>query len=107
VPFSVWMPLFVLLFALTAGAVHIFLRAQTFWRTFKSFVSSLDGSFQELTGALERLATSADSFRAETPRLDARIERLQLWLAGAAVLQAAVQDARDSFGRLTALYPRK
>ncbi len=102
-----WIPVFVLLFALTAGAVHLFLRARRFWRTFKSFVSVLDGAFQELTASLERLAEDAASFRAKKPRLDASLERLRRSSARAAVLRAAVQDARDSFGRLTAVYPRK
>jgi hypothetical protein len=103
----VWIGLFVLLLALTAGAVHVFLRARSFWRTFKSFSPAMDGTVRQLTISTDRLDASVDAFGAAAPRLDASLERLRGSLARAAVLSAAVQDVRDSFGRLTAFYPRK
>jgi hypothetical protein len=106
-PLPFWIALFVLLFSLTAGLVYVFLRLRAFWRAFKIFGSAVDGAVLELTGSLERLAESAKGFGSEKPKLDASVERLRRSLARAAVLRAAVQDAQDAFGRLTAVYPRK
>ena len=106
-PAPLWFALFALLFVSTAGAVYVFLRFRRFWRTFKSFVSTLDGTFQQLTASLDQLSSNAESFGAETPKLEASLARLRSSLARAAVLRAALQDAQDSLGRLTAVYPRK
>ena len=85
----------------------MFLRVRRFWRTFKDFVSTLEGTFQQLTTSLEQLSGNAEAFGSETPKLEASLTRLRGSLARAAVLRAAVQDAQDSLGRLTAVYPRK
>ena len=85
----------------------MFLRIRRFWRTFKDFVSTLEGTFQQLTTSLEQLSGNAEAFGLETPKLEASLTRLRGSLARAAVLRAAVQDAQDSLGRLTAVYPRK
>jgi hypothetical protein len=106
-PLLVWIGLVVLLFALTAGALYVFLRARLAWRTAKSFVPALDGSVRDLTRSLNRLADNAESIRDGTPRLDASVARLQRSVARLNVLRAAVDDARDSLGRITAVYPRK
>ena len=106
-PLPVWIALFVVLLALTAGSVYVFLRVRSLWRAFKSFSSALDGTVRDLTGALEGLARNAEAFGSDTPKLQASVERLQHSLARLAVLQAALDDARDAFGRLTAVYPRK
>jgi Flp pilus assembly protein TadB len=106
-PLLVWIALFVLLFALTVGSVHVFLRLRRFWRTFQAFGSALDGLLRELTGSLDRLARNTDSFASSTPRLEASLAKLRHSLARAEVLRAAVQDVQHSFARLTAVYPRK
>jgi hypothetical protein len=106
-PLLVWIALFVLLFALTVGAVHVFLRVRRFWRTFQSFSSVLEGTLRELTASLDRLGRNTDSFGSSTPRLEASLAKLRRSLARAAVLRAALQDVQDSLGRLTAVYPRK
>jgi biopolymer transport protein ExbB/TolQ len=100
-------PLFVLLLASTVGAVYVFLRLRRSWRAFKSFGPALDGSIQQLTASVERLSQNMEAFASATPRLEESTKRLQHSLARAAVLRSAVQDARDSLGRLTAVYPRK
>jgi uncharacterized membrane protein len=97
----------VLLLASTAGAIYVFLRLRRSWRDFKSFGSALEGSIQQLTTSVERLSRDMEAFASATPRLEESTERLQHSLARAAVLRAAVQDARNSLGRLTAVYPRK
>jgi hypothetical protein len=106
-PPLLWIALFVLLFASTAGAVYVFLRFRGLWRTLKSLGSATDVTVGGLTGSMERLAANAEAFGAETPKLNASLERLRRSLARAAVLRAALRDAQDAFGRLTAVYPRK
>ncbi len=106
-PSFFWIALFVLLLSLTAGSVYLFLRALKLWRTLKIFGSALDGVVRELTGSLERLSGSAEAFGSGTPKLQASLERLRHSLARGAVLRAAVDDVRDAFGRLAAVYPRK
>ena len=106
-PLPVWIALLVVLVALTAGSVYVFLRLRSLWRALKSFSSALDGTVRDLTGALEGLARNAEAFGSDTPKLQASLERLRHSLARAAVLRAALEDARDAFGRLTAVYPRK
>ena len=54
-----------------------------------------------------RLAANSEAFGSDAPRLEASLERLRRSLARAAVLAAALADARDAFGRLAAVYPRK
>jgi hypothetical protein len=106
-PSPVWIALFLLLLATTVGSVYVFLRFRRFWRTFKSFVSALDGTFQSLSRSLEQLSGNAEAFGSETPKIEASLKQLRRSLARAAVLRAAVQDAQDAVGRLTAVYPRK
>jgi hypothetical protein len=43
----------------------------------------------------------------DLPRLEAKAARLRADLARLAVLRQAVQDARDSFAWILAVYPRK
>jgi len=106
-PLPVWIALVVVLSSLTAGSIYVFLRVRRLWRAVKNLTSALDAVMRELTGSLERLATNGETFGSDTPKLQASLERLRHSLARAAVLRAALEDARDAFGRFTAVYPRK
>ena len=106
-PLPVWIALVVLVVVTTAAAFHLFLRVRQLWRTFKGVVRAAETTLQELTDSLDRLQRHAEAFGGGSPRLEASRARLGRSLSQAAVLQAAVRDARDSFGRLTAVYPRK
>jgi hypothetical protein len=106
-PLPVWIALIAVLISLTAGATYVFLRLLGLWRTLKSFNSALEPVTEELNGPLERLAANSEAVGSDAPRLEASLERLRRSLARAAVLGAALDDARDAFGRLAAVYPRK
>ena len=106
-PSLLWIALFLLVVASTAGAVYVFLRVRALLRTVKSLGSAVDVTVGGLTGSMERLSANAEAFGSETPRLAASLEQLRRSLARLAVLRAALQDAQDAFGRLTAVYPRK
>jgi hypothetical protein len=106
-PLSVWIALLAVVISLTAGATYVFLRFLRFWRALKHFNETLEPVVESLNGPLERLAANSEAFGSDAPRLEASLERLRRSIARAAVLGAALNDARDAFGRLTALYPRK
>jgi hypothetical protein len=96
-----------LLLALTAGAVHVFLRARRFLRDVKIVSATMDGPVRDLERSMDRLSASMEATEAATPRLEASVTRLKRSVARLAVLRAALQDSVDSFAWLTALYPRK
>ena len=102
-----WISLGVVLVSLTGGALYVFMRVRSLWRAFKSFTAAVDGLMRELTASLDRLSANAEALGSETPKLEAALGRLRHSLARAAVLRAAMRDVQDSFGRLTAVYPRK
>ena len=106
-PLPVWIALLAVLISLTAGATYVFLRLLRLWRAFKHFNEALEPVMDELNRPLERLAANSEAFGSDAPRLEASLERLRRSIARAAVLGAALDDARDAFGRLAAVYPRK
>jgi outer membrane murein-binding lipoprotein Lpp len=106
-PLLFWIPLALLLLALTAGSVYVFLRVRAFLRTAKIVGTQLDGTLRDLTASADRLSANIEEFNAAVPRLEASVERLERSLTRVAVLRAAVEDARESIGRLTVMYPRK
>jgi hypothetical protein len=106
-PSLFWIALFVLLFASTAGAVYVFLRARLLWRSLKIFGPVVDGTVDRLNESLDRLSASTEAYEAGTPKLEASLERLRRSRARLEVLRAAIQDVLDAFGRVTAVYPRK
>ena len=105
-PLPVWIALLAVLISLTAGATYVFLRLLRLWRAFKHFNAALEPVMDELNRPLERLAANSEAFGSDAPRLEASLERLRRSIARAAVLGAALDDARDAFGRLAAVYPR-
>ena len=106
-PLPVWIALLAVLISLTAGATYVFLRSLRLWRALKRFDEALEPVMQEMNRPLDRLAANSEAFGSDAPRLEASLERLRRSLARAAVLGAALDDTRDAFGRLVAVYPRK
>jgi hypothetical protein len=106
-PLPVWIALAVLVIAVVAGAVHVFLRGRAFMRTFRSFSGDMDRTMERLTASLDQLERNSQELGSSTPKLEASLARLRVSLARGAVLQAAMQDVLGSVGRLSAVYPRK
>jgi hypothetical protein len=107
VPLAVWFGLIFVLFALTFGGVRLFRSARSLWRDLRSFLSTLDGTLSQLNTSAEALAQRSARFGAGFPRLEVVLTRFRASRARLAVLRAAVEDAQDSVGRVTAVYPRK
>jgi hypothetical protein len=106
-PLYVWIALILLLAATLWGIGVIVSRALSFWRTFKAFGRALDETLRGIETSAARLAATSETFGSDVPNVQARTARLQGDLARLAVLRAAVTDARDSFGWILAVYPRK
>ena len=100
----VWVSLALLLLALTAGPLFVFLRVRAFWRDLKTFGSALERTVSALAASTGRLAAGSETVAAALPRLEAHASRLQLSLARLAVLRTAVQDVREG---VRAFVPRK
>jgi hypothetical protein len=85
----------------------VFLRARVFIRDAKTVSAAMDEPVRELERSVDRLNASMATAEAATPRLEASVTRLRRSVARLAVLRAALQDSRDTFSWLTAVYPRK
>ena len=106
-PLPVWLCGVFLILVLTLGVLHIFRSVRAFWREVKSFTSAVDRTVGGVTEALERLAERNTAFGAGFPRLEAALAGFGASRRRFAVLRAALQDAQDSVGRVTAFYPHK
>jgi hypothetical protein len=106
-PLPVWIALLFVLFVTAAGAVYVFLRARRFMRTAKSASAEMDGPMRHLERSVDELNAKMEAAENATPRLEASVTRLRRSVARLMVLQAALQDTRDSFAWLAAVYPRK
>jgi hypothetical protein len=107
VSLSIWVALAVLVLAPTCGAVFVFLRVRALLRSFKSLGSALDGATRDLTAGLDRMTRNSERLAGASPRLEQPLDRLRVSLAQLSVLKAAIDDARDSLKRLTAVFPAK
>jgi hypothetical protein len=106
-PLHVWLALLLLVAAALGGAALIAVRALALWQTFKTFGRAVDETVHALEASAAKLTESSATLGSALPRLEASTSRLGSDLARLAVLRAAVQDARDSFGWILAVYPRK
>ena len=106
-PLYVWLALLLVVGATVGGTALLVVRALALWRTFKGFGRALGETLARLDASTARLAHGAENIGSDLPRLDGRMARLRTDLARFAVLRAAAQDVRDSFGRILAVYPRK
>ena len=103
----VWITLALLAVLTTAAAFHLFLRARNLWRTLKEVGDASEPTLERVNAAADRLERNSEMVGGTNPRLEASLERLRRSLARLSILLAAVQDVRDAYGRLAAVYPRK
>jgi hypothetical protein len=106
-PLYVWLALLVVVLASVAGIALLVTRALSLWRTFKAFGRAVDETLRGVESALGRFTDKSATLGSDLPRLEAHVARLRADLARLTVLRSAVQDARDAFGRILAVYPRK
>jgi Flp pilus assembly protein TadB len=94
-------------FLAVSGAIALLVvRVLQAWRDFKRFRRNLGRSLDQLAEAGERTAEAAAA-AGDTTRLQESLAQLRTTLADFAVLRQAIAEATDTFGRFTAVYPRK
>ena len=103
---AVYAALVVSFAGVAAAVVFLVRRFLHGWRALRSLRRNLGRELNRLADlgevTVEKIAAVSDA-----SRLDASLSRLRVTLARFAVLRAAVDEVGDTFGRLTAVYPRK
>lgn len=92
--------------AILAALVFLAVRILQAWRDFKRLRRHVARELDRLADAGERLADST-ARASDTTRLERRVDHLRATLARYAVLREAVDEVAGTFGRVTALVPRK
>ena len=106
-PLSTWLALAFLLVVVVGGTTFAVVHALRFWRTLRSVQRVLGRGFDDVgrrAAAVEERVASAGGTAA---RLDAAVARLRVSLARAAVLAAALREARTTLAGARAVVPRK
>ena len=89
------------------GAIaFLVVRVLEAWRSLKRLRRHLGRALERLEDAGKRTSESA-ARAGEQEELAASVARLRLSLARLAVLRGALDEATDTVGRFTAVYPRK
>ncbi len=92
--------------AIVGAAAYLVVRLLQAWRAFKRLRRHIRKELERLAVLTER--TTENSARAtDQTRLTQSLARLRAALVQFAVLRGAVDEATVTFGRFTALYPRK
>jgi hypothetical protein len=103
---TIWGALIVSAVAGTGAVAVLVLRGLEAWRGFKStrrrVLDALDEFAAKAESTADRVSTAGD-----TAELQASVARLRASLARFAVLREAIDEAQETFGRATALVPRK
>jgi hypothetical protein len=92
--------------AVAGASVFLVVRLLQAWRALKRLRRHLGKELDRLATLTERTGESAAN-ASEQAKLEQSLGRLRAALAQFAVLRGAVDDATSTFGRFTALYPRK
>jgi hypothetical protein len=92
--------------ALAGAAAFLVVRLLQAWRAFKRLRRHLGKELDRLGTLMEQTAGSVARASDQT-KLEHSLARLRLALARLALLRGAVDEASATFGRFTALYPRK
>ena len=92
--------------AVVGGAVFLTVRILEARRTLKRLRRHVDRELDRLDDLGRRTSESA-ARAADQEKLTRSLDRLRGALAQLAVLRSALDEAAGTFGRLTAVYPRK
>jgi uncharacterized membrane protein YcjF (UPF0283 family) len=106
VDWAVYASLIVGSLAVAAGLVFLGIRVLRTWRDFKRLRRHLSRELGRLADLSERTAEST-ARALDTSRLDASLAHLRVTVARFALLREAIDEATGTFGRFTAVYPRK
>jgi hypothetical protein len=103
---AIWAGLCVGTLAAIAALALLAARMRRAWRALKETRQAVVGGLDELAAAGETTAGKVPT-AGDTAELQESLGHLRSSLARLAVLRAAIDDAQDTFGRVTAVVPRK
>ena len=102
-----WLALAVAIVAVIASAIYVTLKGREAFRGAKKLNGEVADGLERIeraSGEIERhLTLAAESGE----RLEAELAQLRRSRARLTVLTSAIDEVRDSIGRVTAVYPRK
>jgi methyl-accepting chemotaxis protein len=87
--------------------VFLVVRTLRLLRGFRSSSALLTEALSEVTASAEATAARAETLAAGSERMAGSVERLARSRARLRVLTAAIDEVRDSAGRITGVVPRK
>jgi hypothetical protein len=102
-----WLSLAVSVVATTASAVHATRRGLETFRAVKSLGRDASDGLARIEASAARIEEHLAAAAESGSRLDAELAQLRRSRAQLNVLRSAIDEARDSLGRVTAVYPRK
>jgi hypothetical protein len=105
--YSAWFPIAFLFIALVVSLVVLARRGLRTWRLLRAFSTSAGQALDAVNASAAQAETHAAAFNAATERLERAQARLSASLAELAVLRAAADEVRTSFGRVRGFVPRK
>ena len=103
---AIWAVLGVAVLAGIGALVLLAAQALGAWRALKQTRGAIVGGLGEFAAKSEAVADKLAA-AGDTPELQESLARLRLSLARLAVLRAAIDEAQETFGRVTVLVPRK
>jgi hypothetical protein len=103
---AIWGALIAAGVAGSAALALVALRVRQAWSGLKAVRRDVTGRLGDLAAAGEVTAEKALG-AGDTFELQERLGRLRVSLARLAVLRAAIDEVEDTFGRVTAVIPRK
>jgi len=103
---AIWAALIVVVPAGMAALALLVARSLKAWRALGETRRGVVGGLDELAARAEAVADKLAA-AADTAELQESLGRLRVSLARLAVLRAAIAEADETFGRVTAVVPRK
>jgi hypothetical protein len=103
---AIWGALIAAGVAGSAALALVAIRARQAWSGLKAVRRDVVDRLGELAAAGEVTAEKV-AVAGDTVELQERLSRLRVSLARLAVLRAAIDEVEDTFGRVTAVVPRK
>jgi hypothetical protein len=103
---AIWVALIVAAAAGMASLALLVVRSLKAWRALKETRRAVVGGLDELAARAQAVADKLAA-AADTTELQESVRRLRVSLARLAVLRAAIAEADGTFGRVTAVVPRK
>jgi len=102
-----WLALAVAIVAILASSIYLTLKGREAFRGAKRLNGAVSVELERIERASAEIEQHLARAEASSARLDAGLAELRRSRARLNVLTSAIDEVRDSVGRVTAVYPRK